>query len=341
MPSGQERACVPKVEEARGMEAMLTVNPTAFVSYSWDGDDHQAWVRSLAERLRRDGVDVKLDQWEMAPGDQIPEFMERSIRDNDFVVIICTPRYRIRSDGRRGGVGYEGDIMTGEVMTQRNRRKFIPVWRSGGWEEAAPSWLSSSYRIDLTGDPYDEEEYEDLLMTLRRKRTRPPPVGVTVRTRSPLARGHEVRDHKASPPHRHDPFVDIRILGVIVEEVTHPRNDGTRGSALYTVPFRLSGSPRALWANLFVKHWNSPARFTLRHRPGIARVSGDRLLLEGTTIEEVDEVHRPTLKFAIEAANREYREITRRKAELRRAAEAEQDRHRRNVEDVVSKMTFD
>ncbi len=124
---------------------------TAFISYSWDSAEHKAWVRALAERIRDDGVDARLDQWETAPGDQLPEFMERGVRDHEFVVIICTPEYRERSDRRKGGVGFEGHIMTAEVMTQGNHRKFIPVWRSGQWEEAAPSWLAGKYHIDLTG----------------------------------------------------------------------------------------------------------------------------------------------------------------------------------------------
>jgi hypothetical protein len=66
---------------------------SAFISYSWDDDAHKEWVRSLAERLRTDGVDVMLDRWAAVPGDQLPAFMERAIRENQFVVIVCTPRY--------------------------------------------------------------------------------------------------------------------------------------------------------------------------------------------------------------------------------------------------------
>jgi hypothetical protein len=133
--------------------------PTAFISYSWDDDEHKAWVWALAERLRKDGVDVILDRWALVPGDQLPAFMEQAIRDNDFVVIICTPRYQARSNSRTGGVGYEGDIMTGEVLSRRDTRKFIPVLRTGTWVNAAPSWLSGKYFIDFSADPYLERNY--------------------------------------------------------------------------------------------------------------------------------------------------------------------------------------
>src|SRR5437764_13176637 len=104
-------------------------HPMVFMSYSWEDDAHSRWVADLATRLRGDGVDVTLDRWHAVPGDQLPAFMERAVRENDFVVIVCTPRYKVRSDGRTGGVGYEGDVMTAAVYTSRNRRKFIPVLR--------------------------------------------------------------------------------------------------------------------------------------------------------------------------------------------------------------------
>ncbi len=123
-----------------------TANLTkVFISYSWDNDDHKNWVRELATRLRSDGIDVTLDQWHLVPGDQLPEFMERSVRESDYVLIVCTHKYKERSDNRRGGVGYEGDIITAEFMATRNHRKFIPILRQQPWEDSAPNWLLGSY----------------------------------------------------------------------------------------------------------------------------------------------------------------------------------------------------
>ena|SRR5271165_3081661 len=74
---------------------------SAFISYSWDDDAHREWVRKLATRLRADGVNVSIDRWSAVPGDQLSAFMERAIRENQFVVIICTPR---RRQDRRSGL---------------------------------------------------------------------------------------------------------------------------------------------------------------------------------------------------------------------------------------------
>jgi len=127
----------------------MTNYPTSFISYSWEDDEHKKWVKDLASRLRQDGVDVRLDQWEVIPGDQLPSFMEKSIREIDYVLIICTPKYKRKSDNREGGVGYEGDIITGEVFQKQNHRKFIPILRKGVWNESAPSWISGKYYVDL------------------------------------------------------------------------------------------------------------------------------------------------------------------------------------------------
>ncbi len=319
----------------------MSTQPTAFISYSWDSNEHRAWVKALAQRLRDDGVDVKLDQWELAPGDQLTEFMERGVRDHDFAVIICTPRYRQRSDSREGGVGYEGDIMTSEVMTERNNRKFIPVWRSGSWMEASPAWLKGKYRLDLTGDPYNEQEYNDLLVTLRRERPEAPPLASSTRLSTGAAKNVAAGRILPESSGVFGQFDDIQITRVIVEEVTEPRNDGTRRSALYTVPFQLSANPPFEWAELFVQHWNRPPRFTTMHRPGIARVSGSKILLEGTTIEEVKKYHRETLQLTVCAANQDYRERVADAERRQCALEHAKAQHRRHVDAVASEITFD
>ncbi len=138
------------------------ITPRAFVSYSWDDDSHKDWVANLAAALRGDGVDVTLDQWHAVPGDQLPAFMENKIRENDYVLIICTPDYRSKSDQRRGGVGYEGDIMTAEVHSKSNHRKFIPILARGTWEDSAPSWLKGKYHVDLSTPDRYKKNYSDL-----------------------------------------------------------------------------------------------------------------------------------------------------------------------------------
>jgi TIR domain len=309
---------------------------SAFISYSWDDDSHREWVRRLAERLRADGVNVSIDRWSTVPGDQLPAFMERAIRDNEFVVIICTPRYKRRSDAREGGVGYEGDIMTAEVMRSQNHRKFIPVLRSGSWPEAAPSWLLGKYYINLTGD-YSERDYEDLVRTLLGIRETAPPLGKPLATIAPRANpGSQPLQANASSE-----FEDIKITRVIVEDITEPRNDGTPGSALYSIPFALSRTPPTEWRQLFTESWNHPPSFTTAHRPGIAKIYGTTITLDGTTIEEVERYHRDTLQLAVAETNRQYRDWRREQEQRQAREEAMREQHRKRIEDASKRIKFD
>ena len=152
------------------------MSPKVFISYAWENQNHKMWVKNLATELRQDGIETILDQWETAPGDQLTEFMERCVRESDFILIICTPIYKKKSDKRLGGVGYEGDIITAEVFTGASRRKFIPILKTRPWNAAAPSWLAGSYYLDLSEFPNNRETYLELIDTLQGIREKAPPV---------------------------------------------------------------------------------------------------------------------------------------------------------------------
>lgn len=307
--------------------------PKVFMSYSWDGDEHRDWVRELASRLRGDGVNMTLDQWHTAPGDPLPEFMERSVRENDLVLIVCTPRYKEKSDARKGGVGYEGYIMTAEVLTKGNHRKFIPILRSGEWSQSAPSWVEAKFYLDFRGDPYAEKHYNDLLATIHNKRPVAPPIGPAPQIEKATKESSRTTAVPKTGP--------IKIEGVIADEVTMPRNDGTRGSGLYAIPFRLSRQPSSDWEDAFIRTWNRPPRFTGMHRPKIARVSGDKIILDGTTIEEVERYHRDTLQISVEEANKAIEKLQAEKERRRREEEDRKQQHNDNVNNIANRLRFD
>lgn len=274
--------------------------PTAFISYSWEDEEHKKWVKSLATKLRENGVDVKLDQWEVVPGDQLPSFMEKSIREINYVLIICTPKYKKKSDHREGGVGYEGDIITGEVFQSQNHRKFIPILRKGNWKESSPSWISGKYYIDLSELANVESNFKDLITTILNIRETAPPIG---QYQSPTSKQ---KKHKKEDPKDLD---EIRIKGILVDEVGEPLNDGSPGSALYKIPFELNKRPDYGWPELFRQTWDRPPQWSNMHRPGIGYISGNKIILDGTTIEEVKKYHKDTLKLVVETVNKRYNEI--------------------------------
>ena len=71
----------------------MAEHPKVFISYSHDSPEHRRWVSELGAKLRHSGVDAILDQWDLGPGDDVTQFMERGILDSDRVLVICTDQY--------------------------------------------------------------------------------------------------------------------------------------------------------------------------------------------------------------------------------------------------------
>lgn len=169
-----------------GRSSTPSSHPTVFVSYSWDSDEHCAWVKALAERLRENGVEALLDKWELSFGADRTHFMEQ-VASSEFVLVICTPQYAMKGNERTGGAGYEAMLITGELSELTTTRKFIPVLRSGNWKTSVPIWLKTKVGPDLTGEPYSESEFNELLRTLHRQHEAAPPIGA-IPMFGPLAR---------------------------------------------------------------------------------------------------------------------------------------------------------
>jgi hypothetical protein len=176
--------------------------PLAFVSYSWETSDHRDWVSELASRLRKEGgVEIILDRWALVPGQDKAVFMERSIADSDFVILICTPYYAERANQRTGGVGYEAMVITGELAENIEQKKFIPVLRNGDWKSSLPVWIKTKLGVDLRNTPYSALEYENLLRALHQEPLKPPPVGrkPVLSQPSPSERSALIQESRKAP----------------------------------------------------------------------------------------------------------------------------------------------
>lgn len=142
-----------------------TAKRKVFISYSWDSETHKDWVLNLAKRLREHGgVDVILDRFYLRPGVSVPYFVETSIRDADKVLIIFTPNYKQKADGRTSGVGYEYSIVNVQLyQNQTSNGKIIPILRAGSIEESIPTFMQQFIHLDVSQDENFENSYNDLL----------------------------------------------------------------------------------------------------------------------------------------------------------------------------------
>ena len=137
--------------------------PKIFISYSWDNQNHKGWVRNLADRLFAKGVNVVLDQYEVQSGDNVTYFMERAVADTDKVLLILTENYKLKADGRGGGVGYEYSMINAEwYKNQSGNNKFIPILRGKDADTCKPVFLHSVVYIDMSDDGLFEEKFNEL-----------------------------------------------------------------------------------------------------------------------------------------------------------------------------------
>ena len=139
--------------------------PKAFVSYSHDSQEHKKWVLDLAIRLRNNGVDATLDQWDLKPGDDLPHFMERGLVDADRVLMVCTEPYVAKANSGAGGVGYEKMIVTADMLKTINSNKVIPLVRQNGGH-AVPAFLASKLFLDFSRADQFEFSFDELIRSL-------------------------------------------------------------------------------------------------------------------------------------------------------------------------------
>jgi hypothetical protein len=145
--------------------------PKVFISYSHDSPEHEQRVLKLANRLRNDGIDAAIDQYESSPREGWPAWMERQIRESDFVLVVCTPPYLTRAERREKENIGKGAIWETALTLQylyeasASNERFIPVIFSAGDIADIPVPLRSAtyYLVN------EESGYLRLLRRLRQQ----------------------------------------------------------------------------------------------------------------------------------------------------------------------------
>ncbi|GEM_PF-2688246 len=139
-----------------------------FISYSHDSPEHADKVLAFSNRLRKEGVDCILDQYEESPPEGWPRWMDKHIRDGEFVLMICTETYYKRvmgeeEPGKGLGVRWEGNLIYQHIYnTGTHNTRFIPVLFENGKTEhiATPLQNATRYWVDT------EEGYKQLYRRL-------------------------------------------------------------------------------------------------------------------------------------------------------------------------------
>ncbi|MEX1367866.1 MAG: SEFIR domain-containing protein [Nannocystaceae bacterium] len=195
-----------------------------FISYSHDSDAHRDRVLALADRLRADGLESVLDQYVAHPPQGWPSWAQQQIVEADFTILVCTPTYNRRFEGKEAaGVGngatWEAWIIKQNLYEAGSRNyKMIPVVFEEGTAQDVPLVLRpfTSYQLPAG--------YDELYRHITDQPSSPaPPVGpprtMQAKPRAGLFTGTSAQE-RGEPPPRHPPQrwsrVAIAAVGLVM-----------------------------------------------------------------------------------------------------------------------------
>lgn len=146
-------------------------NPKVFISYSWTSDDYVEKVKDFANSLRKNGIDVLFDKFNLKPGNEMNDFMEKCVSDPGVtnVLMLLNPLYKEKADKRVGGAGKETQIISEEVYNNNNNLKYIPIIFDLGGKtitDVIPIYLKSRFFIDLSDEINKTSNFMNLIKHL-------------------------------------------------------------------------------------------------------------------------------------------------------------------------------
>lgn len=140
-----------------------------FISYSWEEGESDEWVEKLANSLEeRSDIHVIWDKYDLDCSMDKNQYMEESVFENDFMLVIATKKYTEKADSRKGGVGIETYLNTAKHWSDIQSgkgAKSIVILRS----ESVPNYLKGHTYINFKDDEKFEASLERLLEEINGK----------------------------------------------------------------------------------------------------------------------------------------------------------------------------
>lgn len=131
------------------------------ISYSHDSQEHMQFCLELSDRLRNDGIDCQIDQYEMSPTGGWAQWTLSQIKNADFVLVVCTETYARRFEGEAPageglGAKWEGAVITQQLYNAESAtNKFIPIITAAEDAGFIPLPLKGLQHFQ----PFDEKGY--------------------------------------------------------------------------------------------------------------------------------------------------------------------------------------
>lgn len=150
-------------------------HPRVFISYTSNNDHNKRkWVKELVENLRKNGIDAKIDIYNLKPGQNLPQWMTDELIKADKVLLICDEEYAKKADNNKGGVGWETMIIQGDMLVHQNQDKYIAIERENNLNKNLPVYVQSKLAMVWTDDDNYDDKLHDLLIYLYDCNIEPP-----------------------------------------------------------------------------------------------------------------------------------------------------------------------
>ena len=221
--------------------------PRVFISYAWEDEESNNWIQEFANTLKNKGIDVHFDRNGLNYGDSISGFIDNNLEKADFIIVICTKKYKEKSDARIGGVGYEVNIIANQMMNDNKKKKIIPILREGSQETSIPLFLSGKYYIDFSSQENYSENIKKLVDFLRDEITESENI---------------TSNRKLDLLFPGSFYSEITILDHSITKLEIPYLNKPELSNYIKYVFTLSATPSDIWKDFFHQNWK-------RHNLGI------------------------------------------------------------------------
>lgn len=147
------------------------MSPKVFISYCWGTVEHQRLVKSWADMLIADGIEVIIDIYDLKEGFDKYVFMEKMVNDESItnVLIICDKEYTEKANARKAGVGTESQIISKEIYEKTEQSKFIPVvceFDDDGGNAFVPVYLHNRIWINFSTPELVNKNWESLVRVI-------------------------------------------------------------------------------------------------------------------------------------------------------------------------------
>lgn len=156
-------------------------SPKVLISYSHDCPEHDNLVLAFSDSLHQYGIDADLDRYHPSPPEGWPRWMDKQIRDTDFVLMICTETYyrrvmREEEPGKGHGVLWESNLIYQHLYDAATKNeKFIPILVKDGRLDFIPTPVKGSTHYRIAKLDISDIEYEKLYRRLTNQHRTPKP----------------------------------------------------------------------------------------------------------------------------------------------------------------------